>query len=174
MCEPFMVASMAIAAVGAVVSGVQASQQQRAQARFAEQQAGAAERQTEWEVNRHFESDASALGDLQARQAASGFALEGSQSDLLATAGFQQAVARDQLRLRGQQQGNSLRAEAAFKRGSATSLLTNAAFDAAGALTSGFDRLNGAGLLGGAAKTATDSMKVAVAPSSRPRGSFGH
>jgi hypothetical protein len=120
--------------VVSLASGLMGHSQQQAQASYAERQAAATERQTAWEVSRAYESDASAMGDLLAQQAAGGAALEGSKADYLLYAGFGQALERDRLRLRGAQQASGLRADAAFRRSAAAASLTGSLLQAGSSL----------------------------------------
>lgn len=149
MCEPFMIASMAMAVVGAVVSGVQANQQAQAQADYAEAQAKANDVWTNWQQDRQFEQDSQALGQAIAQQAASGIAIEGSKSDSLSYLAVGQGLEREKIRYGGAVQSNSLLADAAFKRSAGTAALTNAAFQAGESLISGLGKLDSAGYLNG-------------------------
>lgn len=121
--------------VVSLANGLMGHSQQRAQARYAEMQAAAVERETDWQVNRHFESDATAMGDLLAAQAASGAQLAGSKSDLLLYAGFGQAVERQRRQHQGLQQARGLQADAAFRQSAATAALTGSLLQAGSAVT---------------------------------------
>lgn len=140
MCD-FMTAAAVMGALTAIVTSVQGAQQQRAQAAYADAQATAADKQTAWELNRRFERDSMALGNLQAQQAASGVAMSGSKSDLLLTASFDQAVDRDRFRLQGAHRASGLRADAMFRRSTATSLLVEGGMRATSSLLSDIDQI---------------------------------
>lgn len=129
-----------------LANGLMSFSQQRAQARYAEQQAAATERETAWQVNRHFESDASAMGELLAAQAASGAQLAGSKSDLLLYAGFGQAVERQRRQHQGLQQASGLRADAAFRQSAASATLTGSLLQAGSSLTKAAARGGNVGL----------------------------
>ncbi len=143
MCEPFMIASMAIAVVGAVVSGVQANQQAKAQANYAEAQAKSNDIWTSWQQDRQVEKDSQVLGQALAQQAASGIAIEGSKSDLLSYAAVGQGLEREKIRYSGATQSNSLLANAAFTRSAGTAALTSKAFQAGESLFGGLGSLSG-------------------------------
>lgn len=140
MCE-FLTIATALGTLTTLVTGLQGAKLQSAQADYARQSAAAAERQAAWELNRRFENDTMALGNLQAQQAASGVASSGSKADFLLSASFGQAVDRDRQRLQGEQRATSLQAESAFGRSRATSLLVQAGLDTATSGMSGLAEL---------------------------------
>jgi hypothetical protein len=149
MCEPFMIASMAIAVVSAVAGGVQSNQQAKAQASHAEAQARANDVWTNWQQDRQYEQDSRTLGQAIAQQAASGIAIEGSKSDALSYLAVGQGLEREKIRYSGAAQSNSLLADAAFRRGAGTAALTNAAFQAGESLIGGLGKLPGPAPSGG-------------------------
>ncbi len=142
MCEPFTIASMAMAVVGAVASGAQANQQAQAQADYAEAQAKANDVWTSWQQDRQYEQDSRTLGQAIAQQAASGLAIEGSKSDTLSYLAVGQGLERERIRYSGAVQSNGLLADATFKRSAGTAALTNAAFQAGESLIGGLTKLS--------------------------------